>query len=422
VFERSDRPGGRLRTEPFEGADVEVGAQFLASHQTETLRIAREIGAAEVLARAPGRDALWRNGRAHAIQYGSVPSMITSGALPAGLKLRMASRYVPFLSRHGSVLDPNDIGPAVAAGLDDASIAEWGLQHLGADFVEFLARPQTAAYYGSEPERTSAALYHSLAAAALDLRLVRVRGGMGELARRWADALAAEGGTVRLRAAVSSVRNDSSGRVLVASGEGELTFRSAIVATPPARAAEILDGTPVAAPLRAIESGSSALLAVALDRPWRPGWFGLGLPRAAPGGRELAVVASAAGRARGLSAAHDRIALVFPAPGALADPPRADPRETFDALWPLARSLIGGERGPDATRARLYREESGHSLFPPGFGTRLRDLHAIERPAGVWLAGDYLVSPSVEGAVRSGLNAARGVLDFLAGRQAGYPE
>lgn len=413
VLERSHRPGGRMRTETFEGADIEVGAQFLAAHQSDTLRMAREVGAADRLVRAPGRDALWRNGRAHAIQYGSVPSMITSGALPARLKLKMASRYVPFLHRHAATLDPNDARPAADAGLGGRSIADWGLEHLGEDFVELLARPQTAAYYGSEPEDTSAALYHSLASAALDLALIWVRGGMATLARAWADAIAAAGGVIRLETHVSAVRGEGAGRVVVESAREGRRFRAAVVATPPARAAEMLEGTPVADRLAGFRSAASVLLAVALDRPFRPGWFGLGLPRAAPGGRRLAVVAAAAGRAGGLPEPHDRVALLFPAPGAFEDPARVDPRAAFELLWPLARTPLGGAGAPAATRARLYREDAGHSLFPPGFEDRLRALRACERPPGVALAGDYLVAPSVEGAVRSGIEAAREVLGSL---------
>lgn len=416
VLERADTPGGRLRTERFEGADVEVGAQFLASHQRETHRIAREIGAADLLVDAPGRDALWRNGRVHPIQYGSVASMLTSGALPIGLKLRMASRYVPFLHRHASVLDPNDPRPAAAAGLDDRSIAEWGAEHIGEDFVELLARPQTAAYYGSEPETTSAALYHALASAALELRLAWVRGGMGALGRRWADALAERGAVLTYGVEVTGVRAEAEGVATITGDGAERSCRAAVVAVPAARAAGLLRGAslgagvagdaPVAAALEGVSSAPSALLAVALDRPWHPGWFGAGLPRAEPGGAALAVVASAAGRVPALSAEHRRVALVFPAPGASREGGGA-PTDAFEAWWPPARPIVGAA---EAVRARVYREPHGHALFPPGFGARLERVRRATRPEGVHLAGDYLVSPTIEGAVRSGIEAARQVL------------
>jgi protoporphyrinogen oxidase len=406
VFDARERPGGRLRTERFADVDVDVGAQFLASHQSETHRIIREIGATSLIQPAPGRDALWRNRRAHPIQYGSVSSMLTSGALPARLKFRMASRYVPFLHRHARVLDPNDPRPAAAAGLDDGSIADWGAEHLGADFVELLARPQTAAYYGSEPETTSAALYHALASAALDLRLAWVRGGMSALAARWAEAVEERGGGFRYRTAIARVHGHREGATIVTGDGGERPCRAVVVAVPAPEAARLVDAGALAESLRAVRSAPSALLAVALDRPWDPGWFGAGVPRTEPGGEALAVVASAAGRVPGLPPENRRVALVFPAPDAVESGPAA-PKDVFHDWWRPARPIVGG---PEAERARVYREDRGHALFPPGFGALLERVRTARRPPRVFLAGDWLVSPTIEGAVRSGIEAARALL------------
>ncbi|HSM36845.1 MAG TPA: FAD-dependent oxidoreductase [Longimicrobiales bacterium] len=407
IFETRGGPGGRLRTERFADVDVDVGAQFLASHQSETHRIVREIGATSMIQPAPGRDALWRNGRAHPIQYGSVSSMLMSGALPARLKFRMASRYVPFLHRHARVLDPSDPRPAAAAGLDDGSIADWGAEHLGPEFVELLARPQTAAYYGSEPETTSAALYHALASAALDLRLAWVRGGMSALAVRWAEAIEERGGSFHYDTAIGGVHGHREGATVVTGDGGEWPCRAVVVAVPAGEAARLVEEGTLAEALRGVRSAASALLAVALDRPWDPGWFGAGVPRTEQGGESLAVVASAAGRVPDLPPENRRVALVFPGPGAVEAGPDA-PKDAFDDWWPPARSIVGGA---DAERARVYREDRGHALFPPGFGGLLERVRAAQRPPGVFLAGDWLVSPTIEGAVRSGIEAVQALLE-----------
>src|SRR5512140_557593 len=154
VYEGKGWPGGRLRTDDLEGSRCDAVVQLLASHYTETFRLARETGAGELLVRSAGRDALWRNGRAHAIAYGSAASMARSAALPFGLKARLAGRYLPFLRRHAGVLDGNDPGRAVAAGQSEP-IGQWGRRELGEDFVELLAYPLLAAYYGMTPEETA---------------------------------------------------------------------------------------------------------------------------------------------------------------------------------------------------------------------------------------------------------------------------
>ena len=91
LYERRGAPGGTLRTDELDGARVDAGVQLLGSYYRETFRIAAEAGASGLLVRSPGRDALWRGGRAHGLTYGSVTSMAASGALPAGLKLRLAT-------------------------------------------------------------------------------------------------------------------------------------------------------------------------------------------------------------------------------------------------------------------------------------------------------------------------------------------
>ena len=82
-------------------------------------------------------------------------SLVASTALPAGLKLRLATRYLPFLARHARLLDANDPAATGGAELDDSSVTEWGRVALGEDFVELLAYPLLGAYYGGTPERVA---------------------------------------------------------------------------------------------------------------------------------------------------------------------------------------------------------------------------------------------------------------------------
>src|SRR5690606_20802833 len=138
LYERRAGVGGRMRTDELDGARVDAAVQLLGSYYRETFRLAAEVGAGGLLVRSPGRDALWRGGRAHALTYGSVTSMAASGALPAGLKLRLAARYLPFLTRQTG-LDPSDPAGTAGDGAERESIAEWGRRELGDDFVELLA-------------------------------------------------------------------------------------------------------------------------------------------------------------------------------------------------------------------------------------------------------------------------------------------
>src|SRR5688572_22385621 len=125
LFERAAQLGGRARSEVLDECVVDTGAQLFGSGFSTMFRIAREVGAGGMLVPSPGRDALYRNGRAHPIAYGSLTSMMTSSALPAALKLRLATRYVPVLIKNGERLNASDplasrgdvlVGDSVAGG------------------------------------------------------------------------------------------------------------------------------------------------------------------------------------------------------------------------------------------------------------------------------------------------------------------
>ncbi|NJD10805.1 MAG: FAD-binding protein, partial [Gemmatimonadetes bacterium] len=158
LYEQSPVPGGALATVTRGGVPADTGVQLLASTYRATLALARAAGLGDLLVRAGGHDAVWRRGRAHGITYGSVASLAASGALPALLKVKLAGKYVPWLTSRAASLDVNDL-PGTAAAEDGESIATWGRRELGDDFVEYLAYPLLAAYYGAPPEAVSAALY-----------------------------------------------------------------------------------------------------------------------------------------------------------------------------------------------------------------------------------------------------------------------
>ncbi|HEX9108972.1 MAG TPA: FAD-dependent oxidoreductase, partial [Longimicrobiales bacterium] len=354
VYERLDRAGGRLRTDELEGMRADVVVQLLASHYTQTLALARSAGADKLLVRASGRDALWRHGRAHAISYGSATSMARSSALPLGLKARLATHYLPYLRRHAALLDANAPMKATAAGMDE-SLGDWGRRELGEDFVELLAYPLLAAYYGLTPEETSSGVYHGLARAALDVRLYAVAGGVARLAEAIAAGLAARGATLVTGARIRRLAVDADG-VSVGWEGGEARHGAALLALPPHAAAE-LDGL---APelcrwLLGVRVKPVTTVALALSAPAPgEGWFGLSFPRGEAPGRSVAAVCAQGRKAPGLVPPGRGLLVAYLAP-AVADRAAASPAgavvdgvlEGLDRALPHLRQQV--------TRARVYR-------------------------------------------------------------------
>lgn len=411
VYDARPAPGGRMRTSELDGASLDPAVQLLGSYYTETWRLAEWAGAARLRVRAPGRDALWRNGQAHPVSYGSVLSMAASRALSTGLKVRLGTRYLAFLTRHAAALDPNDPARAAEAGLDDESIAEWGRREMGEEFVELLAYPQLAAYYGMVPEETSAGYYHALARAGLAVSVYAVRGGMSELIRALVRTLEARGTRIRSDLEVTAVREHADG--VVAEWEGGSAQHAAIVVATPADAARSLTELDERADhwLSAVRSTPAASLGIVLDGPSPADFFGLSFPRRRGPGERVAAICLQGRKNAELDGPGRSGLVVLPAPAEAARATTADPRTTLERLLPAVREAL-----PDAgavLRARVYRHPGGSTIFYPGYLAHLRRFDPDWFPDRIALAGDYLIAPTVEGAVRSGLRAADRVLEQL---------
>jgi protoporphyrinogen/coproporphyrinogen III oxidase len=402
VRDAARRAGGLLRTEELDGARVDVGVQLVGSPHTVLFELARRANAGDVLQRSPGHDALWRRGRPHGITYGSVSSMVASGALPMTLKLRMASRYVPFLKGAARDLDVNDPAGSGGVAFDDESIGAWGARELGDDFVELLAYPLLAAYYGAEPEETGAGIYHALAHTGMDVSVYGARGGFGALADALRSALEAQGVRFELGSRVQSVT--VSGDVVEVDGT---RCDAAVVAVQAPRAAALLgaDGA-LAQWLGTVRERSTFTVAYRLDRRFPGDWFGLSLPRTSVPGRRIAAVCAMSRKLPGLVEAGDAI-VVMPAPHAVPELLAMDDASLAERLLrdlelvaPGVGARVVGDGG------RVFRHDHGYTLFGPGYVRHLTAFDPSWLPPAIALAGDYLVAPSVEGAVRSGVRAA----------------
>ena len=407
VYEARSRPGGRLRTEEVAGARADVAVQLLSEGYEATRRLVGEMGLADRLVEVPGRDALWRGGRAHVLRYGSVLSMVSSGALPGGLKLRLGLRYVPFLERHGDELDLNDPSRA-PADLAGESIASWGRRELGDDFVELLAYPLLASYYGVTPEETSAAFFHGLAREGQRVSVLGIRGGAGVLAEAMAAALADRGVELRLGAAVDAIQAGAGG--VTVRGADSRTYDGVVVATPAPAAARLL-GRPE---LAEVPTRSTGTLVLALDRPLETGWFGLSIPRTEPPGEVLAAVCVQSQKATELGGTGDALVLI-PAPAVAEVWAGSEPDAVVRQAVPALERVLPGA-GSRVREARLIRlpdqvfvpapGRPGAPAGGPAFDPGGAEGSASGSSGRIAVAGDHRVAPTVEGAVRSGLAAA----------------
>jgi oxygen-dependent protoporphyrinogen oxidase len=414
LFEAEARVGGRTRTEVVDGYRIDTGAQLFGTLYRRVLAVLAEVGAGERMVRAPGRDALWRKGRAHEVVYGSPTSMLASGALPVALKLRLGAQYLPFLQRHGPSLDLDALERAADAGLDGESAAAWGARELGRDFVDLLVHPLLATLYGTGSDEASAGFYHALSKQGLTLQVLAMRGGAGGFCDAVAAAVERGGGVLHTGRAVESVARAGAG--VEVSGDGwSDRFDAAAVAVPAPAALRVLSGAlPVAAEwLGRVRVRPTATVALLLDRPVPGRFFGLSFPR----GETRVVAAACAEENKGADVvpAGRGLLLVIPTPAAGEALRGASPEDALRAVLPELAGALPGV-GRTVVDARVYPWEHGWTLFYPGYLSHLRSARggALEENGPIAFAGDYLYAPNVEGAVAAGLDAAERILARVA--------
>jgi protoporphyrinogen/coproporphyrinogen III oxidase len=421
VYEREARAGGRMRTETLGGARVDVGVQLVSSSHTSVMALAQQVGGRELLKHSPGRDALWRKNRANPITYGSIASMVASSALPTTLKLKMGSRYLPFLTKKARTLDAND--PAGSGGVahDGESIGAWGERELGSEFVELLAYPLLAAYYGAVPEQTSAGVYHGLARMGMDVSVFGASGGFGALADAWLSA--AESGGARYLAATNVTRIDAADDgVRLTTSAGEARHDAVVLAVPAPIAARLLSGAgiggagnngsgaaAIAAWLTQVRVTPTLTVAYRMDGVFPGDYFGLSFPRGDSIGDRVVALCIQSRKLPGLVPAGGDALVALPAPAAAASLLAMDDAAAADAMLTSLERAVSGIR-KHVKSVHVTRYDHGYTIFYPGYLRHLTRFDPAWLPARVTLAGDYMLAPSVEGAVRSGERAAERVL------------
>lgn len=157
LIERSDRLGGKLRTAPFAGQQVETGAEtFLTrEHGAESavLALARQVGLGDELVHPAGVGAaIAVGGHLHPIPGGTLLGVPTTSSDVDGLaKL--------------SGTDPDEGRPLLAPG-EDVAVGRLVRQRYGYDVVNHLVEPLLGGVYAGRADRLSLAatmpgLYHA---------------------------------------------------------------------------------------------------------------------------------------------------------------------------------------------------------------------------------------------------------------------
>ena len=402
VLELERTPGGRMRTEQHGDFLVDRGAQFVSASYANLQSTARALGLADRRRSvSPTSNAILRDGRFHSGDYDRLSAFAKSPLLGVRAKLRLGRALVE-LARHWRALDPAH--PEAAASLDGEDLATGMRRLVGDEAFEYLFQPAISSTFDSDPEDLSLVFgLLLLRFVSSGVRLETFEGGPGALTRALAERV-----SVRTGCDVTKIETETDGaRVQYRAGahEGRVLADAVVVAVPGSKVAALC---PKLTPeergfFEGVRYVRGAIVHCLLpERPRGLPWYGVAFPRreglglyglaadhakpgAAPEGRGLVNTALTAESASRLWNATDDEVAAF-------------------ALGELARTPLGQLR-PDATV--VHRWDAMLPQFYAGYLPRLaRFLARSDRSPRLAFAGDYLVGPTTELALTSGMRAA----------------
>lgn len=420
VFEATAQVGGRQRSARLGGQVLELGAVFfgdnypmLASVLAHTgLRDERKRYDVGTLAAFPVGD-----------HTGTTRSAVArSSHLTWADRARLAT-FAVRAARHTTAARDSlggDVPSALAARLDAQCAGAYLRRHVGDRFVEWMASPFAEALAFEPVERWSALGALQVLAFADMSTLWGLPGGNDRCARAIAEPLDVRLGhelvsvdpgpeSVALELTVSAQPLDPTSGAVETGAQRlsprpsmlELHARDVVLAAPAPSVGPLLRGT-LAELVGQFRYSASIVLAAAVDD------LAVELPAVSIFG------GPGEGRIRGLVAERDDPHGKVLAYGALAYPWQYELwDEPDDALTSILVDLL--ERGHGGrvavSEARVVRWRHSIPIPTPGVvGLRTETVRSVASLPHVELAGDWLVSPSQEGGLRSGRDAARRLL------------
>jgi oxygen-dependent protoporphyrinogen oxidase len=422
LLERSERFGGNVRTVPFAGRALDMGAEMVVTNPSDAVDLFEELGlGSEIVAPVAAP--------AHVLARGRLRP------LPAGLMAGLPGGVAPLL--RSGILTP---GAVLRAGVDlvlpsrapagDVSIAAIVRKRLGAQVLDHLVDPLLGGIHAGRCDELSAqalapqaltalagrrGLVRGLRAAARTGRaagFVTLRHGLGALPAALAHGLLSGGADVRLGTAVAAVRAGAGGGVELLTDDGAALYADAcVIATPARPAARMLAGwAPVAAAeLRSLTAASAAVVALAypaaaLDAlPKGTGFL-------AAGGKQRLVKACTWS-----SAKWDHLAggpaLVKAFVGRAGEPP---PAVADDQLAQLVDTELALELDLPERPLRAHVERFPAAIPQYGVGHLARVARIEEAlPKPVEVAGAAYRGAGIPACIRSGHAAADRLLEHL---------
>jgi oxygen-dependent protoporphyrinogen oxidase len=426
LIEASDRPGGVIRTDRFDGWVIDGGPDALLTQKRAAIALCGELGLTDRLVSTltPRTAYVLRDGRLHPIPEGSflgfpvrARALVASSLFSPGGKIRMACEAIIPRSEDD----------------EDESIASFVRRRFGQEAVDYLAEPLLAGIHAGDVERLSIrALFPRLVDAerqsgsvirsfrALRMKpssqgaFVSLPGGIGELADALAEAIPCE--TVITGTRVTGLQH--AGAFTLDTTEGSIRAQAVILAIPAYVAGGILRSvhTGLAGLCEEIPYASTATVAFGYERDQVPHPMrgsGFVVPRV----ERSPLLAATWVTSKWPHRAPDDHVLLRAFLGGGRDPHRLD--QSDEELIEVAREALSDVMsisGPPLF-SRLYRWTRQSPQYEVGHLERLAaiDQHLARFP-GLFVTGSGFRSIGIPDCIGDGRATAERAARFIATR------
>lgn len=435
VLEASGRIGGKILTETKDGVTYEAGPDSFISLKPQGIELARELGLeSSLMPSDPAKTDLFVFSRGRLRR------------LPAGLKLIVPSRLIPFLMTDVlSWLGKLRVGlePFIPPGSHDVdeSLGRFLRRRLGAEALERIAAPLLAGIYAGDPEALS------LDSTFPQLREMERQGGLLRSARRKVHGASKAGPAgfslfVSLRGGMARLTSElhrglPQGHALLDSPVSRIERRGefwrvhakggtfsaeAVVSALPAHSLAPLmeeEDLELACVLREIPFASTATASLLFEKKGFPrplNGYGFIVPRGEGKAVTAATFVSTKFPAR---VPDDKLLLRCFIGGAGREEPALEGEAEIAkrARAELAEILVLGRTAP--VESRIYRWPSANPQYTVGHALRLRRIDScLKGHRGLILAGCSYRGVGIPDCIQSGKAAAAKALAALDSKQA----
>ncbi len=409
VLEADDRVGGRMTSDEENGCIIDRGAQFLSAIYENVIPLVKECGLEEQLVPTSPWAAVVKDGKPRRIRLDRPHSVPMSGLLRFRDWVRVGWQSVKI--GQFSRCPPLDDYSAWA-DFDDEDAAEWCEANLGEDVTEYVMEPNVQGFFFLDLEGTSRVIPMILMAFNGNMRhkTMTLKGGIGTLP----EALA-EGLNVKLSSPVEQIRVERDG--VEVRGAGKIILADYVVLATTASVARRIypQVTEPEGKVMSATYSSTVNICLASDRHWRDlealkDVYGLLIPRS----ERDTVAAIAVESWKEPSRTHDGELLdIMLAGGAAEEMIDGSDEEILSRVVPeVDRYFPRVSEHIRSTKIIRWREAMPKS--PVGRSRSIAKYRSNLPPESrVLLAGDYMGTPSIDGAAGTGAWAAEQILHSL---------